>query len=185
MSKRDLAGDSISAFCQRMVAMREFFGLSQAAMADRVGCSRSIWQRYERGTEPGALQIARVAKLGVDVHWLLTGEGSMLRKPERSLPDVPQQVLLAAQLLDDLQADYSWLRVPAVRNALQVFCMQAWVLGLAQDEQRELLTGLCQQLAQVDAHADGVLHALLHASPAQRAAWVAQLSTPKMRQEVA
>lgn len=58
---------------------RHFGGLSQREMAERLGISKNTWQRYENGDSPNASVLSSLADLGIDVSWLLTGNGSMVR----------------------------------------------------------------------------------------------------------
>jgi transcriptional regulator with XRE-family HTH domain len=58
--------------------MREKWGLSQTDMASRVGVTRNTWQRYEKGELPNGETLLRVAELGGNVQWLLTGHGTMM-----------------------------------------------------------------------------------------------------------
>lgn len=65
----------------RLRQVRESFGLSAAAMAARVGLSvRQTWERYERGdTRPNSDVLAALYDAGIDLHWLVSGAGSMVR----------------------------------------------------------------------------------------------------------
>lgn len=49
-------------------------------MADRLRIAKNTWQRYENGDMPSATLLLSLAGEGIDTHWLLTGEGSMLRR---------------------------------------------------------------------------------------------------------
>ena len=66
---------------ERLTALRSHFGLSQKAMAARLGIAGNTWQRYELANEPpNSSVLAKLAGEGIDTHWLLTGEGAMLRR---------------------------------------------------------------------------------------------------------
>lgn len=58
--------------------MREKWCLSQTDMASRVGVTRNTWQRYEKGELPNGETLLKVAQLGGNVQWLLTGQGPMM-----------------------------------------------------------------------------------------------------------
>ena len=63
----------------RVRRMREHFGLSQREMAAKIGGSYPGWQKYESGVSvPGGAVLAELFGLGVNINWLLTGEGKML-----------------------------------------------------------------------------------------------------------
>lgn len=69
-----------SGFLDRLKAIRTHLGKSQQAMGQTLGVSKNAWQLYESGTNaPGSQVISALARLGIDVHWLLTGEGGMSR----------------------------------------------------------------------------------------------------------
>ncbi len=62
---------------------RESKGLSQGAMAEKLGCSQSKVQSIEYGRQtPSPEDLVMLAKLGLDVHWLYTNEGEMLYSRE-------------------------------------------------------------------------------------------------------
>ena len=49
-------------------------------MAKMIGCSTTTWQNYESGsTMAGGAQLEALARLGISINWLLTGEGEMLQ----------------------------------------------------------------------------------------------------------
>lgn len=74
MTHRNLLLDQFSV---RFRQLRKDLKLKQAAMAERLGISLSTLQRYEKGTASPTVDILeRVAALGVDLHWLITGSPS-------------------------------------------------------------------------------------------------------------
>jgi transcriptional regulator with XRE-family HTH domain len=64
----------------RMKNIREFLGKSQKEMAVDVGVSVTAWQNYENGDQyPGGKVLEALARLGIDVNWLLICQGQMER----------------------------------------------------------------------------------------------------------
>ena len=64
-------------FPARFRQMRKDLKLKQSAMAERLGVGLKTLQRYEKGTtSPTVDVLERVAALGVDLHWLITGSPS-------------------------------------------------------------------------------------------------------------
>lgn len=66
----------------RLRIARKALNLNASEMASAVGLStRSTWERYERGKHiPNADILSQIAKLGIDIHWLVTGAGEMMRE---------------------------------------------------------------------------------------------------------
>ncbi len=66
---------------RRLIAIRDHLGLTQKAMAARMGVSGNTWQRCEAHNEPpNAMVLTRLAQEGFDTTWLLTGIGQMHRE---------------------------------------------------------------------------------------------------------
>ncbi|WP_338845621.1 helix-turn-helix transcriptional regulator [Massilia sp. W12] len=62
----------------RLQALREALNLRQTDIAKMAGVTRSVWQKYEMGSVmPGSLALIKLAQSGVNLHWLLTGQGRM------------------------------------------------------------------------------------------------------------
>ncbi len=72
---------------ERLRAARENKELDQSTLADKVGVVTRTLQRWEKGEQvPDGLALTRIARAtGVQVSWLLTGEGEMYPLP--SQPD--------------------------------------------------------------------------------------------------
>lgn len=63
----------------RLRAWRDALGLTQQEMASRLGLHIGVLKKYESGhNTPGGEALAAVARTGVNMTWLLTGEGEML-----------------------------------------------------------------------------------------------------------
>lgn len=62
----------------RLKIARDVLGLSQSAIAKAAGSSLPAWQGYESGKNiPGGKVFEGLARLGINVNWLLTGEGEI------------------------------------------------------------------------------------------------------------
>lgn len=62
----------------RLKLAREALGISQAAMAEKVGSKLRSWQGYERSEQiPGSQVISKLVELGFNANWLLLGLGDM------------------------------------------------------------------------------------------------------------
>ncbi|RPE72510.1 helix-turn-helix protein [Tibeticola sediminis] len=76
----------------RIKAWRHALGLTQDEFSRRSGISKATLVGYEVGQrKPGSDALAAIARTGVDMRWLLTGEGEMLPKPapDKDFSDVP------------------------------------------------------------------------------------------------
>lgn len=59
---------------ERLKDVRKKFGYTQKQMGESIGSSLSTWQDYEAGKSiPGGNALAGLARLGVNINWLLTG----------------------------------------------------------------------------------------------------------------
>lgn len=76
----------------RLRQWRIALGLTQAQLAERLGVHIGVLKKYEQGLNvPGGEALAAIARTGVDMRWLLTGEGEMLPKtaPDKAFDEVP------------------------------------------------------------------------------------------------
>lgn len=65
---------------KRLTLVRHYFGYSQEEMANKVDRSLRGWQTYERGTSmPGGEVFQLLYNMGVNLNWLFSGEGEMMR----------------------------------------------------------------------------------------------------------
>src|SRR5438309_3649477 len=63
----------------RLKVLRQSLGKTQAEMSTSTGIPLPTWKKYEGSDrEPGAEALVAMARTGVNLHWLLTGNGSML-----------------------------------------------------------------------------------------------------------
>lgn len=70
--------DTLVSIGKRLRRWREYLGLTQAQFAARAGLSKATLVGYEIGQrKPGAEALALIARTGVNLTWLLTGEGEM------------------------------------------------------------------------------------------------------------
>jgi transcriptional regulator with XRE-family HTH domain len=68
----------MSNFGSRLKAWRKFLGLTQKEFAIKTGIHDVQIKKYETMTSsPSAEVLSRIAITGVNLHWLLTGEGQM------------------------------------------------------------------------------------------------------------
>ncbi|WOF75346.1 helix-turn-helix domain-containing protein [Parvibaculaceae bacterium PLY_AMNH_Bact1] len=86
----------------RLLDVREHFGLSQREMAAFLDMSPGTWHGYERDEAlPKSTALEQLAHEGIDTNWLLTGEGQMLKatseqSEEEDLVYIPRYDTLVA-----------------------------------------------------------------------------------------
>ncbi|MDY0163407.1 helix-turn-helix domain-containing protein [Desulfobotulus sp.] len=69
----------------RIREWRQALGLTQAAFSEQTGVPLRTIKGYESGERsPGMEALASIAKTGVNLNWLLTGEGNMRNKEEKA-----------------------------------------------------------------------------------------------------
>ena len=103
--------DAAATFGDRLAAARETKGLSQPALAARLGVEDELLRQWEDDlAEPRANALQSMASmLDVSMAWLMTGAGEGLAPPEDAEAQMPQP------LLSDLIADIRLLRAEMLR----------------------------------------------------------------------
>nr|VFK67678.1 MAG: Phage repressor protein C, contains Cro/C1-type HTH and peptisase s24 domains [Candidatus Kentron sp. UNK]VFK72922.1 MAG: Phage repressor protein C, contains Cro/C1-type HTH and peptisase s24 domains [Candidatus Kentron sp. UNK] len=67
----------------RLRAIRDAIRSSQRGLSSRLGIPLGSLRKYESGEQiPGGEAIRAFARVGVNLHWVLTGEGSMMLKDQ-------------------------------------------------------------------------------------------------------
>lgn len=79
---------------ERLKTIREHWSLSARKLSLELGLNASAWAGYEAGESlPGAVTLAALSQREISLHWLLTGEGRMLRdKIPQDLPGLVGQL---------------------------------------------------------------------------------------------
>jgi transcriptional regulator with XRE-family HTH domain len=83
-------GAMASEIGERLREWRQALGLTQAQLAERLGVHIGVLKKYEQGVNvPGGEPLGALARTGVNVNWLLTGEGEMRSAPALGEPATP------------------------------------------------------------------------------------------------
>ncbi|NIZ19245.1 helix-turn-helix domain-containing protein [Entomospira culicis] len=112
---------------QRVRLARKHFGWTQHQAAEHLGVKQNMLSRYEREEHhiPDPIKV-KLHALGINLTWLLTGEGEMLLPPPAHTPlqDVQQirRELLSLQLtLEKTQADQQAMQIMLQRMKNIIF----------------------------------------------------------------
>ncbi len=89
-------------FFDRLKSVRRHLDQSQKQMDDLIGIGKGSWQRYERGQVPGGRVSTSLAKLGINLNWLMTGEGDMVEGDSASGAARPHELQAIDLALDVL-----------------------------------------------------------------------------------
>lgn len=128
----------------RLNIWRKHLKLKQTEFADMTHAHVGMIRKYEGNVSvPGGEILVEFAKTGLDVHWLLTGEGDMCREKAPSDPD--ESIMLMLNGLDEEKKE-SLLREfrSRIQDAKQLVELAAVVKSLGRtngDEQGEQSTG--------------------------------------------
>jgi transcriptional regulator with XRE-family HTH domain len=125
----DWFSDEKATFGDRLAGAREAAGLSQEALARRLGVKEKTIRAWEEDlSEPRANRLQMLAGLlNVSLMWLLTGKGEGVAAPEDAAP-VPED-------LDALLTDLRLMRAETGRMAERMGLMEKrlkrWTRGVA------------------------------------------------------
>jgi transcriptional regulator with XRE-family HTH domain len=107
-SDQDWYAPEIATFGDRLTAAREAAGMTQEALAKRLGVKKSTMRNWENDiSEPRANRLSMLAGLlNVSMMWLINGEGEGIDTPDAEpLPaDVTEIILEIRELKSDLHA---------------------------------------------------------------------------------
>lgn len=96
MHKRTFSSPSIGS---RLKAWRKHLGLTQEDYSQATGMHIGVLRKYENDVNiPGGDALVSIGKTGVNLHWLLMGEGEMEAAGNGDDPSVPPQTLLHSRL---------------------------------------------------------------------------------------
>ncbi|MBN1225210.1 MAG: helix-turn-helix domain-containing protein [Candidatus Aminicenantes bacterium] len=71
---------SFMSFSERIKKLRKYLGLSQKNFGEKIGVGTSHVSQWERDLSmPSSKALTGMANLGVNINWLLTGDGEMMR----------------------------------------------------------------------------------------------------------
>lgn len=95
----------------RFKQIREYFHLSQPQAAEKFDILLATWKKYEKGpSEPGSGALKGLAKGGVNINWLVTGNGPMLlseltqaKQDKAPVPNSPIDYVLLRDLIEMLE----------------------------------------------------------------------------------
>jgi len=93
---------------KRLKVIRESLGMSPDAMANALDLSLQDWEDYEtRENLPNKKIVDALARIGLNVRWVVTGEGSMMLSAEPAVSNAASIVLNKLRQLRGLKSDKS------------------------------------------------------------------------------
>lgn len=109
MPKRSIK--SLPPIALRLREWRKNLGLTQLKLAERLSIDIGVLRKYENGINiPGGRVLASLGDTGVNLNWLLTGDGLMdARQPPNTdfqwsdNPDLTRRLTAIAGLLDNIE----------------------------------------------------------------------------------
>lgn len=122
--------------CGRLKLIREYYNESQAKFSKKLGIAQNTWGQYEIGKRsvPDELK-QQLAAMGIDIHWLVTGEGSM-HKDRAADPaaKTPAMVVMEPEHasynknkgLAVISKDEETIPIPLIRQKLSAGPGQLW-----------------------------------------------------------
>ena len=97
--------DELETLPQRLKALRQAWGLTQAEMAKAMGITLRSLQEYEAGRRrPPPKALLGLARQGINLHWLLTGDGPQHVLPSALDPDLLEAIIAALEDLPEGKA---------------------------------------------------------------------------------
>ncbi len=107
-SDQDWYAPEIATFGDRLTAAREAAGMTQEALAKRLGVKKSTMRNWENDlSEPRANRLSMLAGLlNVSMMWLINGEGEGVENPDTEplTADMTDLILEIRELKSDLHA---------------------------------------------------------------------------------
>lgn len=107
-SDQDWYAPEIATFGDRLTAAREAAGMTQEALAKRLGVKKSTMRNWENDlSEPRANRLSMLAGLlNVSMMWLINGEGEGVENPDTEplTTDMTDLILEIRELKSDLHA---------------------------------------------------------------------------------
>lgn len=88
---------------QRLKQLREAFSMSQRRFSTELGLSPDAWRSYESGSSlPGAGVLQALFQRGIDLNWLMSGEGSLWRDTPATPRTISGLMVQSGQVQADL-----------------------------------------------------------------------------------
>lgn len=153
VAKNELSSSFKQGLAQRLIQLREFFGVKTSAFAARLGITKSLLHKYEAAeAAPGAEILWKFAQIGVSLDWLIANQGDMLL-PSARMP----AATAAGPAANNVSQTPEMLVASAVELVEQAFA----VTGFADSTLRSFLTSAAFLLLQHGVSGQAVQNLLL------------------------
>lgn len=130
---------------ERMKAIREETGLSQRLFGDKLGIAQTTYANYEsnKAKVPDDIKQTLASMLQVNLHWLITGEGSMynVSPADYSPSPITTGVLISKSgKIESIELQEGEVLVPILQQKLSAGAGQEWMPEDFTDERLPLLS---------------------------------------------
>ena len=111
---RKISTNSKVQFGKRLKKLRLVKGLKQKEFANSIGITVSYLSQIENGEKGMSLDTLSLlsVKFGVNIDWLITGEGPMFREEERNLQERIQELEAELKKMEETEEEGEDTRVP-------------------------------------------------------------------------
>lgn len=100
-------------FTERLKSIRSFLGKTQKEMAETLGISLGSLQAYEAGSSyPGGRVLEGLARLGININWVLLEEGEMIRGQGALESSIPLDKQILFEIIVKLEGIFRHISKP-------------------------------------------------------------------------
>lgn len=126
-------------FGDRLKEMRGMLKLTQSQLAEKVGSSAAAFGQYEKGEKiPGGKVLAGLARLGVNINWLLTGEDQVFISALKFDLELLQDVMAVMEkVFDNLQEQHEMMMYPDKKAKWIAFFYEEFMGKAAAEKTKE------------------------------------------------
>jgi len=124
----------------RLKIWRKHLGFTQSKFADVSGVHIGVLKKYERGVNvPGGEALGAFSSTGVNINWLLTGEGDMIATTQQNESDIPHDLQEFENNFDELFETLLTLDEPRRKQAINEMVIRVKEAARMNEMERKLI----------------------------------------------